>query len=43
VVSGDFTGERVRSALRRAFSVESLVEGIGRYDTLDAAARPATA
>jgi hypothetical protein len=37
-VSGDFTGERVRSALYRAYRVESFVEGIGRDDTLDAVA-----
>lgn len=40
-VRGDFTRERVRSLLYRAYGVESLVEGIGRYDTLDAAAVPA--
>lgn len=40
VVSGAFTGERVRSALYRAYRVESVVEGIGRYDTLDAVAWP---
>lgn len=40
VISGDFTGERVRSALYRAYRVESFVEGIGRYDTLDAVAWP---
>lgn len=38
VVRGDFTGERVRSALYRAYRVESFVEGIGRDDTLDAVA-----
>jgi hypothetical protein len=41
LVRGDFTRERVRSLLYRAYGVESLVEGIGRYDTLDAAAVPA--
>lgn len=40
VVSGDFTGERVRSAFYRAYRVESFVEGIGRYDTLDSVAWP---
>jgi hypothetical protein len=40
VVSGAFTGERVRSALYRAYRVESTVEGLGRYDTLDAVAWP---
>ena len=40
VVRGDFTGERVRSALYRAYRVESFVEGIGRDDTLDAVAWP---
>ena len=32
--------ERVRSALYRAYRVESFVEGIGRDDTLDAVAWP---
>lgn len=40
VVSGDLTGERVRSALHRAYTVESSVEGIGRYGALDAVAWP---
>jgi hypothetical protein len=38
LIRGDFTRERVRSMLYRAYGVESVVEGIGRYDTLDAAA-----
>ena len=40
VVSGEFTGERVQSALYRAYRVESSVEGVGRCDTLDAVAWP---
>jgi AcrR family transcriptional regulator len=43
VLCGDFTRERVRSLLYRAYRVESLVEGIGRYDTLDAATVPSVA
>ena len=41
LVRGDFTGERVRSVLYRAYGIESMVEGIGRYDTLDASAAAA--
>jgi hypothetical protein len=41
MLSGDFTRERVRSELYRAYRVESFVEGVGRYDTLDAVAWPA--
>lgn len=40
MVTGDFTRERVRSVLYRAYRVESFVGGIARYDTLDAAVRP---
>jgi len=40
LVSGEFTGERVRSLLYRSYGVESVVEGAGRYDTLDSAGRP---
>ncbi|HEX2284271.1 MAG TPA: TetR/AcrR family transcriptional regulator [Mycobacterium sp.] len=40
VVSGDFTGERVRTELYRAYQVDSYVEGVGRFDSLDSAARP---
>lgn len=38
LLTGDFTHEGVRSLLYRAYGVESQVEGIGRYDSLDAAA-----
>ena len=38
LIRGDFTRERVRSTLYSAYGIEALVEGIGRYDTLDAAA-----
>jgi AcrR family transcriptional regulator len=41
VVTGDFTGERVRSELYRDFDVDSFIEGVGRFESLDEAARPA--
>lgn len=40
VVGGHFTRERVRSLLYCAYQVESSVDGLGRYDTLDDAALP---
>jgi AcrR family transcriptional regulator len=39
VVSGEDTRERVRDLLYRAYGVASFVDGLGSYDTLDAAAR----